>query len=202
MKSLNIASTVECTESEGIGKRFAIWTQGCNFKCPGCCNPHLWSSEGGQRVSVDELWEKIVAAKEKHHIEGITLVGGEALEQLDPVTELCKLAFDNGLSVIIFTGFLLEDVEKMNSPILSYIDVLIDGLYMEKLRTTTRRFIGSTNQRIHFLTNFYSADDMRWSEPNTAEIIFNDQNKIQVIGFPFDSILQSFGPKSSKDGSA
>ena len=193
---LNIASTIDSTESEGIGDRFAIWTQGCGFKCPGCCNPHLWSNKGGNLLTVGQLWDKIQAAKVKYpKNSGITFIGGEPLEQADGVAEICKLAQKNGMSVMIFTGFILEDLQKMNSPILPYTDVLVDGLYVESLRTTTRRFIGSTNQKMHFLTNFYSPDDPRWFEPNSAEIIYNSNKQIQVVGFPFDSVLETFGPK-------
>ena len=50
---------------------------------------------------------------------------------------------------------------------------------------------------MHFLTNRYSKDDSRWFEPNTAEIIYNDKNEVQVVGFPFDSVLKTFGPKKT-----
>jgi anaerobic ribonucleoside-triphosphate reductase activating protein len=186
---LNIANTVDVTESEGIGDRFAIWTQGCKFKCPGCCNPHLWTNKGGKLLTVLELWSKIQAAKVKYpKIEGVTFIGGEPLEQAGAVAEICKLVQKNALSVMIFTGFLLEDLQKLNSPVLPHTDILVDGLYVESLRTTTRRFIGSTNQKMHFLSNFYSPDDPRWLEANSAEIMYTSNKQIQFIGFPFGSL--------------
>jgi len=196
---MQVASIVESAKSEGIGERFVIWTQGCSFHCPGCCNPHLWSKRGGILMTVPELNEKILAAKKKYPaMEGITFVGGEPLEQANEVAEVCKFTKQQGLSVMIFTGFLLENLQEIDSPVLPYADVLVDGLYVQELRTLARRFVGSTNQRMHFLTNFYSPADPRWAEPNTVEIIYkNDQ--FQVIGFPFNSISQNFGPKKNKE---
>jgi anaerobic ribonucleoside-triphosphate reductase activating protein len=197
--TLQVAEIVESTEVEGIGLRYVIWTQGCSFKCKNCCNPHLWAHKGGDSYAIPDLWSKIRIAKEKNpKIEGVTFVGGEPLEQASAVASLAKLIKEYGLSVMVFTGFLYEDLLKNQCPVLPYVDVIVDGLYIDSLRTIDRRFVGSSNQKMHFLTDFYTPDDPRWAEPNMTEIIMNGQGRIQVVGFPFDAVVESFGPKKNK----
>ena len=113
MVDMNVANIVACTESEGIGKRFVIWTQGCHFRCPGCCNPHLFSEKGGKIISVDNLMAQLSEAKDKYGIEGATIVGGEPLDQTDSVAAFSRGCQQKGLSVMLFTGFLLEDLKKI-----------------------------------------------------------------------------------------
>ena len=197
--TLQVAEIVESTEVEGIGLRYVIWTQGCSFGCKNCCNPHLWAHKGGDSYEIHDLWSKIKVAKEKNpEIEGVTFVGGEPLEQASAVASLAKIIKENGLSVMVFTGFLYEDLLKIQCPALPYIDVIVDGLYVDSLRITDRRFVGSSNQKMYFLTDFYTPDDPRWAEPNMTEIIMNGQGRIQVVGFPFDTVVESFGPKKRK----
>lgn len=198
MTHIQIGSLVDRTvDAEGPGPRFVIWTQGCTLGCPGCCNPHLWNPAGGEGWSVADLLARIEAAQQKHgDLEGITLVGGEPFEQDAPLAELCAQVRARGLTVFAFTGHLREALEAQGSALLEHCDLLVDGLYVEAERTTTRRWIGSNNQRLHFLTDAYRPDDPRFSEPNQAEIRYDHTGAITVVGFPFDSVLEAFGPKS------
>ena len=197
--TLTLASTIDHTEAEGPGLRFAIWTQGCSLACPGCCNPHLWGAKGGQTWEVSELLERILAAKVKRPLlEGVSLIGGEPFQQDAALAELARGCHEAGLTVMAYSGYTLEEIRARGSLLLTHVDVLVDGLYVEALRTTTRRFIGSTNQRLHFLSDAYRADDSRFAEPNSAEIHLNDRGEIQVVGFPFDSVQAAFGPKRGR----
>ena len=78
---LNIASIRKCTESEGIGKRFAIWTQGCLKRCKNCCNSNMQSFVARNIIDSEIIIKDIKLSKEKYDIEGITLIGGEPILQ-------------------------------------------------------------------------------------------------------------------------
>ena len=191
---LNLATWVEETEAEGPGKRFAIWTQGCAIRCPDCCNPHLFKHAPARLIDPVEMAGLVLAARERRPgLEGITLVGGEPFEQDAPLAVMCGVVRRAGLTVMAFTGHQREELEARGSPLLAEVDLLVDGPYVAALRTTARRFIGSTNQRMFFLTPAYREDDPRFAEPNTAEIRWNASGEVQVVGFPFDSVREAFG---------
>jgi anaerobic ribonucleoside-triphosphate reductase activating protein len=174
-----IAQIVACTEAEGPGKRFALWFQGCPLRCPGCCNPEFLSFGGGTLRTVDSLIEQVVGAKDEHGIEGITLLGGEPFAHVDAATELARSSQELGLSVMVFTGYLIED---LSGALLEHTDILVDGPYVREQPDNERRWIGSTNQRIHFLTDRYRFDD-QWGKRNTLEIRVIG-TEITVNGFP------------------
>ena len=147
-------------------------------------------------MAVSELLERIVAVKIKRPLlEGVSLIGGEPFEQDAALAELARGCRDAGLTVMAYSGFSLEELRGRGSHLLEHLDLLVDGRYVESLRTTARRFIGSSNQRLHFLSDAYRADDPRFAEPNSAEIHLNNRGEIQVVGFPFDSVQGAFGPK-------
>lgn len=196
---LNLASFVEHTEAEGPGERFAIWTQGCRIGCEDCCNPHLWSHQPAHLWAVPDLLARLDAARARRPgLEGVTLIGGEPFEQDAALAPLAAGVQARGLSVMAFSGHLLEELQARQSPLLPHVDLLVDGPYLPALRTTGRRWIGSTNQRLHFLSGFYDPADPRFREPNTAELRLNGEGEIQVVGFPFDSVREAFGPRAWK----
>jgi anaerobic ribonucleoside-triphosphate reductase activating protein len=188
----NIAHWVDCTEAEGPGKRFALWFQGCPMRCPGCCNPEMLSFEGGQRILIDEIVSRIQRSQIDHDIEGITLLGGEPLAHASSGSALAKAAHALGLSVMVFSGYTIEEAHSLPDPavaeLLSNTDILVDGRYEKDLPDTKRRWIGSTNQRIHFLTDRYRPDDPCWSKKNTIEIRLVG-SELSVNGFPARSAV-------------
>jgi anaerobic ribonucleoside-triphosphate reductase activating protein len=187
MMEARIAQIVACTQAEGPGRRFAIWFQGCPLRCAECCNPEMLSFEGGQAVSLNEINELIATAQQGDQIEGITLLGGEPFAHAQAGREIARAAQSLGLSVMIFSGFTLSDLRAETNPdideLLSATDLLVDGPYDQTQPDKNRRWIGSTNQQIHFLTDRYSANDAYWSEPNTLEIRLEDGD-LSVNGFP------------------
>ncbi len=196
---MRLSSVVDHTEAEGPGLRFALWTQGCNLACPGCCNPHLWTSKAGDVWTVQRVFERVLAARVRRpELEGISLIGGEPFEQDAPLAALALRCRDAGLSVMAYSGFTKDELHRRGSTLLEACDLLVDGPYIQALRTTKRRFIGSTNQGLHFLSDRYTANDPRFSQPNHAEIRFNDRGEVQVVGFPFDRVRAAFGPGSGR----
>src|ERR1043166_1618989 len=183
---LSIAMVVPVTEAEGPGRRFALWLQGCPLRCPGCCNPEMLPFDGGNLSPLDEVVSAITNAT-AHGIEGVTLLGGEPTAHANGAARVAQRVQELGLSVMIFTGYTLDELRLRHDPqiddLLAHTDILVDGRYERDLPDTSRRWIGSTNQRIHFLTDRYSADDPCWREGNTLELRLVE-GEITINGFP------------------
>ena len=182
---LSVAQIVPATEAEGPGLRFALWFQGCPLRCPGCCNPEMLPFTGGTPMSVREVLARLDEARDEG-VEGITLLGGEPLAHAEGARVLAREARERGLSVMVFSGHTLEEARAKNDPaidgLLSLTDILVDGPYVRELPDTTRRWVGSTNQRIHFLTDRYEYDG-GWRKSNTLEIRL-ENGVLTVNGFP------------------
>jgi anaerobic ribonucleoside-triphosphate reductase activating protein len=147
---------------------------------------------GGNETTPAELIAEILAAKEQHRIEGITMMGGEPISHAAGAAVVAKAMHENDLSVMIFSGFVLEELQQQTDPdvslLLANTDILVDGPYDREQPESGRRWIGSANQRIHFLTECYGENDARWDEPNTLEIRVQD-GEISVNGFPAASAV-------------
>jgi anaerobic ribonucleoside-triphosphate reductase activating protein len=183
---LQVAQIVPCTEAEGPGRRFALWFQGCPLRCPGCCNPEFIPFAGGEAMPLADVLAKLDDTRGLG-IEGITLLGGEPLAHAAGAAALAKAARDRGLTVMVFSGYTIEEARAKNDPdveaLLTLTDILVDGPYVRELPDATRRWIGSTNQRIHFLSDRYRSDDPCWRERNTLEIRVRG-SEVSVNGFP------------------
>jgi anaerobic ribonucleoside-triphosphate reductase activating protein len=187
LPTLHVAQIVPCTEAEGPGKRFALWFQGCPLRCPGCCNPEMLPFEGGTAMTIEDVATLLKKTAEANGLEGITLLGGEPLAHAAAGVALARAAHALGLNVMVFTGYLLEDARQMPEPaiqeMLAETDILVDGPYVRELPETRRRWIGSSNQRIHFLSDRCDPEDPRWLQKNTLEIRLRD-GELSVNGFP------------------
>ena len=148
---MRIAGFVEESIVDGPGFRIVIFFQGCAHHCYGCHNPETWDFEGGKEVSFD-LIKKII--DDNPYADGITLSGGDPLYQIDASTEIAEYAKSKGLNVILYTGFLFEEVLEMTKAnqrlkdLLNNVDTLIDGPFILEQRHLSLKFRGSSNQRI------------------------------------------------------
>lgn len=177
---LRVGQMVEDTEAEGPGRRFAIWTQGCSIRCPQCCNPHLFAERGGSLWNVDELVSKI---RHVPNIEGISVLGGEPFDQPDALNALCEQTRSAGLSVLVFSGYRIEELNERGAK-LDGIDILVDGRYVAEMPETRRRWVGSSNQRIHGLTPEGQRAVSRFeAHGNTIEIRLR-RSELTVNGWP------------------
>ena len=143
-------------------------------------------------VSINDLLDEILAVDD---IEGITYVGGEPFSQAEPLATLSQELHKHDLSTMVFSGFTLDQINKAQRTdwnlLLSNIDLLVDGQYVEAQKVTDRRWIGSANQQAHFLTDRYkhmSPEFEGWDKgKNTIELrLVNGQ--IQINGFPHQDI--------------
>ena len=144
---IRIADVIEESFVDGVGVRFAIFVQGCPHHCKGCHNPTTHDFNGGRIVDTEEIIKKF---SKSPLINGITLTGGEPLSQIDSITELAKSAKNINLSVWCYTGYVYEDLlgDIKIDNFLDYVDVLIDGPFIESQRDLTMPFCGSRNQRL------------------------------------------------------
>lgn len=184
---LQVAQIVPVTEAEGPGKRFALWFQGCPLRCPGCCNPEMLSFGGGQKLTLKQVLRQVGAARQQAAIEGITLLGGEPLAHAPEAAALARQVQDLGLSVMVFTGYTREEIDRRTEQavqdLLAQCDILVTDPYIRELPERHRRWIGSSNQRVYFLSARYDPDDPCWRKPNTLEIRWSG-GELAVNGFP------------------
>lgn len=152
LMKINIAGVVENSFVDGDGVRFTIFVQGCPHRCKGCQNPATHNFDGGRVVKTEEIIDKFINAP---LISGITLSGGEPLCQIKAVTEIAAAAKKYNLSVWCYTGYVYESLyddryftDEEIEKFLNYVDVLVDGPFIESKRDLTMQFCGSRNQRL------------------------------------------------------
>lgn len=142
--------------ANGTGTCVSFWTQGCPHHCPGCQNPETWSFNGGKEVPTDIRGQIIKAICANNITRNFSVLGGEPLckenlEEVDKIITSVRAAFPQ-IKIFVWTGYLLEDLKKKHNDkinhILSQIDVLIDGPYIDAERDITLELRGSRNQRV------------------------------------------------------
>lgn len=143
----------------GSGLRVVLWTAGCDHHCPGCQNPITWSGSGGipfDEMAKKEIWDQL----KEDHISGITLSGGDPLfpKSRKSVTELCKeiKAVFPDKTIWVYTGYDVSDVAQME--IAEYIDVLVDGPFVQEMLDTSLEWRGSANQAVIPMQKYLHAD--------------------------------------------
>jgi anaerobic ribonucleoside-triphosphate reductase activating protein len=116
--------------------------------------PHTWKRSEGKPVHVRDLLRRTVSNRE---IEGLTVLGGEPMDQAEALLPLLTGVKDAGLSLIVFTGYEREQIrDAAGEKIIALCDILIDGPYMQEYTDFSRPWIGSANQQIRFLTDRYA----------------------------------------------
>jgi anaerobic ribonucleoside-triphosphate reductase activating protein len=166
------------SRANGPGARFVIWLSGCTLGCPGCFNPGTHDAAGGRLVPVAELAAQLAATP---GIEGVSLSGGEPLQQPAAAAALLEAARARGLSTLAFSGYTEDEIRALpgGPEVLARLDVLIDGRYVagERLATGLR---GSANQRIRLLTDRYRRADVEATP--VAEIRIGPSGEVVLTG--------------------
>lgn len=146
----NYANIKYCDIANGPGIRTSIFLSGCNHHCKNCFNKIAWDFNYGKPLT-DEVIDKVIESAQPEYISGITILGGEPLanESNQHATyAICKKfkeKFPNK-TIWLYTGFTYEDVAHL--PLMKYVDVVVDGLFVEELKDLMLQFRGSSNQRI------------------------------------------------------
>jgi anaerobic ribonucleoside-triphosphate reductase activating protein len=189
MKFLQIHDMLSSSRANGPGNRAVIWLQGCNFKCPGCFNPETHSTDGiyGKWISLPRLIHWLQEAMEHNQIEGVTISGGEPMLQWGILQEFLQWIRNNTtLSVILFTGFTVKELDSQNiyPQLLPLVDVLLAGRYNQNMRVAAG-LLGSSNKQVEFLTDYYDWNDLA-AVPvgeviiRNGEIIFSGINPAEL----------------------
>ena len=136
--------------ANGPGVRVSIFMQGCEFHCKNCFNQETWGFDGGEEFT-DETIEKVLNACDKEYVEGLSILGGEPMhpKNIEGTTKLAKAfkeKFPNK-TLWVWSGFTFEKYLK-DKPVLNYVDVLVDGQYVDELHNPTLKWKGSSNQRV------------------------------------------------------
>jgi anaerobic ribonucleoside-triphosphate reductase activating protein len=180
---LNIFDLCEGTKALGPGLRYVIWVQGCPFNCKGCTSPYGRPMKENILVEINSVAQSTI---NNTHIEGITISGGEPFLQASKLSRLLntvKTARPD-LNVIVFTGFEIENLDWDEAKdLLSKIDLLIDGLYIEELNDD-KGIRGSSNQRFHYITDKLTdnGEEMENGERKAEIHIIQNSNIYHYIG--------------------
>ena len=132
---------------DGPGFRTTVYCAGCPNRCPGCHNPQSWNIANGHEVDIEEILKVILADP----FADVTFSGGDPMFQPAGFTALAKAVKErSGKNIWCYTGYLFEDLLKniQQKKMLEYIDVLVDGRFVEALKDESLRFRGSSNQRL------------------------------------------------------
>lgn len=148
---LRLAGIAANSVVDGPGLRYTVFVQGCPHHCPGCHNPETHDPLGGYTADSGDL---IIALREDPLISGLTLSGGEPFCQAAGLLPLALAAREAGLHVMAYSGYTLEQLQDLArrlpavNQLLQLIDTLVDGPYIQQLRSAELPFRGSSNQRL------------------------------------------------------
>jgi len=135
---------------DGPGRRSVAQVAGCSIRCPGCYVPQTHERGNGTLVSITTIVSEIVRNRVGH--DGVTIVGGEPFDQPSPVAELVFRLKRDGLHIVIYSGYTIEELIQRKDPninyILTHIDLLIDGPFLPQFGRGAGEYRGSRNQRI------------------------------------------------------
>jgi anaerobic ribonucleoside-triphosphate reductase activating protein len=138
--------------NNGEGMRTVLWVAGCEHKCKGCQNAYSWNVNGGKLFNREARLE-LFRALNRTWIDGLTLSGGDPLhpanrEAITALAKDIKAEFPKK-NIWLYTGYTYEDVKDLE--VMQYVDVVVDGQFVEELESESYKYAGSTNQRIIYV---------------------------------------------------
>lgn len=138
--------------NNGIGVRCVLWCSGCTHRCKNCHNKFSWDRTNGKRFTENEL-SLIIDYLKNDYIDGITFSGGDPLSDFNYEDVLATAIHIKKIlpskTIWCYTGYTIEELRSSRkTEILKYIDVLVDGRYVDELNDVKLEFRGSSNQRI------------------------------------------------------
>jgi len=147
---MNVQGIEKTSLTNGDGLRCILWVSGCSHHCRNCHNPDTWNPDSGYPVRIEDVWT-IIERVDKDYCDGLTLSGGDPMypDNRSEILALCKLfrrAFGSTKTIWMYTGYIFAEIK--GDPVLDYIDVIVDGEYVEEQRNVNRQWCGSENQRI------------------------------------------------------
>lgn len=144
-----------CNMDNGDGLRVCLWVSGCSHYCKGCFNQQTWNMNSGDLFGLHQI-KLIEYALSQDWCNGLTLTGGDPLfsQNREQIKNMClslKSKFPTK-TIWLYTGFTYDELNKDNdvdiNKIFESIDVLVDGSYIEELKSPDKYWVGSSNQRV------------------------------------------------------
>lgn len=151
---MNLIQIYKADLINGEGLRNVYFFSHCTHHCPGCFNKETWNESAG-RPWTEEDFQQLIEDAKPDYISGITLSGGDPFSPINrkDVLDLCKRfksIFPNK-TIWVYTGYTLEQIEENEDErleCLRYVDVLCDGPFIESLKSPSKPWVGSSNQRV------------------------------------------------------
>ena len=140
---MRIAGIVRDSIVDGVGVRDVVFFQGCGKRCPGCQNPDTWDYMGGCHRFIGDVVNELADST-----NDVTISGGEPIDQFDDLLELCRMFSEEGKRVWVYTGNVVDPTKRIYQKLASYVDVIVDGRFVEDKKDCNLRFRGSSNQRL------------------------------------------------------
>jgi anaerobic ribonucleoside-triphosphate reductase activating protein len=178
-RTIRVGRLLLGSRANGPGRRAVLWVQGCSIRCPGCFNPETHDPAGGEEVDVEALLRRLRDAAPD--LEGLTVSGGEPLEQAPALASLLgPLRRETRLSAILFTGLRWDRVLALpEAPsILASVDVVLPGPY-DRSSPPAGDLRGTAAKSARFLTGRYGPGDLR-SPP--AEVFVTAEGNLELSG--------------------
>ncbi len=166
--------------ANGPGQRLVLWVQGCTLKCPGCFNPATHPLQSGKKIKINTLLKHIKAQAQT--IEGLTISGGEPLQQFAAIHALCAgVKQQTELGIIVLTGYSYREARALPlfDSFTASIDLFIAGRFnqSQKIKSGLR---GSTNKTYHFFTDRYHRTQLE--QTSASEVIIKSNGEIIITG--------------------
>lgn len=181
---MNYADIKRFDAANGPGIRVSLFVSGCTHKCKGCFNEEAWDFEYGSPYT-DEQTEYIIKELAPSHICGLTILGGEPMDPRNqpgilPLLRRVREVYGDTKCIWIYTGYLFDrDIlgSMVNSlpytrEILSYVDVIMDGPFVEELKDLSAYFRGSSNQRAILVKESMESDSLVFWEPQEPKYVY------------------------------
>jgi anaerobic ribonucleoside-triphosphate reductase activating protein len=183
---MNYADIKLCDAANGPGIRISLFVSGCTHRCKGCFNEVAWDFNYGKPFTEKEI-DFIIEQLKPSHITGLTILGGEPMEPQNqpgilPLLRKVREVYGDTKTIWIFSGYLFDkdilgrmaDTIPETKEILSYIDVMMDGPYVEELKDLSAYFRGSSNQRGILVQESLKSGNLVLWEPDTPKYVFSN----------------------------
>jgi anaerobic ribonucleoside-triphosphate reductase activating protein len=183
---MNYADIKLCDAANGPGIRISLFVSGCTHRCKGCFNEVAWDFNYGKPFTEKEI-DFIIEQLKPSHITGLTILGGEPMEPQNqpgilPLLRKVREVYGDTKTIWIFSGYLFDkdilgkmaDTVPETKEILSYIDVMMDGPYVEELKDLSAYFRGSSNQRGILVQESLKSGNLVLWEPDTPKYVFSN----------------------------
>ncbi|MGB9637815.1 MAG: 4Fe-4S single cluster domain-containing protein [bacterium] len=170
----------------GPGVRIGIWFQGCSIRCKGCISKHTWEFENKYKKTISQVINEVNNYSKIYKTKSITISGGEPFDQSQSLYSLLKKLKElNFNDILLYSGYKFNYLQKKYNHILKYVDVLIDGPFIET-KKTKKIYKGSSNQKMYLLNKSLKEIYIKYknkSKNKKLQIVYKN-NDIYLIGIP------------------